>query len=32
MYLQMLLQGCVFGTHEVNEFTIFINPDLQQIE
>ena len=32
IYLQMLLYGCVFGSHEVNEFTIFIHPDLDQIE
>lgn len=28
----MLLYGCVFGSHEVNEFAIFIHPDLEQIE
>jgi len=27
----MLLQRCVFGTHEVNKMAIFIYPDLEQI-
>ena len=32
LYLQMLLYGRVFGSHEVNEFAIFIHPDLEEIE
>lgn len=28
----MLLYGRVFGSHEVNEFAIFIHPDLEEIE